>query len=141
MAKETWKDIKTIDFGWGSTDIRYSRSAVPVFLAQKQPVVYGWKGEGLSLQAVQTTLVTIHSLRLKVSNLKSSKKSISSENVKKYFVRYTMSDLDTKRKDSILVASRLSPIEEMKIKQTWSALSGWTYRFHSKQHPVHTMVR
>lgn len=115
VAKETWQNINNISFAWGSIDVRYSRSAVPQLPKIKQPMIYGWKGERLSLQAVLTTPVAIKSFRIKVSDLKSGKKKIAAENINKYFVRYTMSDSDINRKDSILVADRLSPIKEMKL--------------------------
>ena len=113
--KEAWQQVKTISFAWGSTDVRYSRSEVPTTTSLKQMKVYGWRGERVSVQAVLTTPLPVKRATLELSDLKSGRNTISAGCVNKYFVRYTMADKDSERKDSILVADRLSPVASMAL--------------------------
>ncbi len=113
--KEAWQEVKNISFAWGSTDVRYSRSEVPTGLSLKRLKVYGWRGERVSVQAVLTTPVAVNRATLQMSDLRSGRNMISSGCVNRYFVRYTMADKDSERKDSILVADRLAPIASMAV--------------------------
>ena len=115
-AAEAWQNVKDITLAWGSTDERYSRSEVPALQkAPKRLGLHGWKGERLSAQAVLTAPTEIGNVSLSVSDLVSGKKRIAASNVLRYFVCYTMSDKDSGRKDSILVADRLSPVAAMAV--------------------------
>ena len=112
---EVWQNVKDISLAWGSTDERYSRSEPPSLAPVKRMTVHGWRGERLSVQAVLTLPTAVKRATLSVSDLVSGKKRIAAGNVRRYFVCYTMSDKDTGRKDSILVADRLSPDESMAL--------------------------
>ena len=105
--KEAWQSVKNVTLAWGSIDVRYSRSEVPVLTPVKRMSVHGWRGERLNVQAVLTTPKAIKQVKLDMSDLKSGRNLIPASSVNKYFVCYTLSDKDSERKDSILVADRL----------------------------------
>lgn len=132
---EAWQGVNKLDFGWGSTDIRYQRNAVPKL--EKSVSLYAWKGERVNAQAVLMAPKAIGSLTVKVSDLKSGKNTIPASAVKAYFVRYVMSDYFNTRKNSCLMADRLDPatgamaIEAQTLRPIWidvnvpqSAVSG-----------------
>ena len=113
--KEAWQSVKNVTLAWGSIDVRYSRSEVPVLTPVKRMSVHGWRGERLNVQAVLTTPKAIKQVKLDMSDLKSGRNLIPASSVNKYFVCYTLSDKDSERKDSILVADRLSPVASMAV--------------------------
>ena len=71
---EAWQGVNKLDFGWGSTDIRYQRNAVPKL--EKSVSLYAWKGERVNAQAVLMAPKAIGNLTVKVSDLKSGKNTI-----------------------------------------------------------------
>ena len=112
---EAWQNVKDISLAWGSTDERYPRSEAPTLPATKRLTVHGWKGERLGAQAVLTAPVEVRNASITVSDLVCGKKRIAADNMQTYFVCYTISDKDIDRKDSILVADRLSPAGSMTV--------------------------
>lgn len=120
---EVWQSVRSLDFGWGSVDVRYPRNAVPEL--QKKLSLYAWKGERVNAQAVLVAPKSINSLTVKVSDLKNGKNTIPASAVTPYFVRYVMSDYFNTRKDSCLLADRLEPatgpmsIEAQTLRPIW----------------------
>ena len=100
--------------GWGSIDVRYSQTEVPVTV-KKSPLLRAWRGERVSAQAVLSTQKEIRGCSVSVSNLKCGKSTIPASAVKSYFVRYVATDKFTSRKDSTIVADRLAPVETLEI--------------------------
>ena len=102
--QQTWNAQKDITLGWGSTDVRYSRSQP----AKGMPslVLKAWRGERVSAQAVLSTKVDLQKVSFNVSDLKCGKQVISADNIRKYFVRYVMTDWHNNNKDSFLLAQQ-----------------------------------
>ena len=101
-------------FGWGSIDIRYARNEVPV-TTQKSPLLRAWRGERVSAQAVLWAPEDLGEVTFEVSDLRCGKNIIPASAVKKYFVRYVLTDYYNSRKDSFLMADRLDPTETLKV--------------------------
>ena len=112
--QECWQQMPAPTLGWGNIDTRYSRSQVPVTSA-KSPLLRAWRGERVAAQAVLATPVDLPYVTCQVSDLKSGKNTIPSSAVKKYFVRYTMTDCAETKADSFLMADRLDPAPQMKV--------------------------
>ncbi len=123
---EAWQNVAETHLGWGDIDVRYQRNAVPQ-LAKKQ-MLYAWRGERVNAQAVVVATKAISELSFEVSDLRSGKNVIPSAAVKKYFVRYVLSDsyLNKEGKedhgrhlteafDSCLVADRLQMAKSMSV--------------------------
>lgn len=107
-----WLRLKSTKVGWGSTDVRYSRSQVADFAAN--PVLHGWRGERVFAQAVISTPKRLNRVTLKVSDLKSGSNTIPSSCIDKYFVCYVMGD-KYNSKDSLLLPDRLDAAEAMSV--------------------------
>ena len=101
-------------FGWGSIDVRYSRSEVPV-TTKKSPLLRAWRGERVAAQAVLSTPKELGEVSITVSDLKSGKNIIPADAVKKYFVQDVLSQISFSKKDSMLYADRLDPAETLKV--------------------------
>lgn len=112
--QEAWNTLKKISLGWGTIDQRYSRSQVPV-TSTKTLTLRAWKGERVSAQAVLATPKELQNVSMTVSDLKCGKSIIPASNVKKYFVRYVMTDWHNNKKDSFLLADRLDPAKTLKV--------------------------
>ena len=112
--QETWQKVAQPTFGWGSIDVRYSRSQVPP-TTKDAPLLRAWRGERVSAQAVLATPKELENVSITVSDLKSGKNIIPASTVKKYFVRYVLAEPFYNKKDSMLEADRLDPIETMKV--------------------------
>ena len=112
--QETWAQVKRLIFGWGSIDVRYSRSQVPT-TTTKCPLLRAWRGERVSAQAVLATSKELENVSFTVSDLKSGKNIIPASAVKKYFVRYVLAEPFYNKKDSMLCADRLDPVENLKV--------------------------
>ena len=123
---QAWQTVKNVSLGWGSTDIRYQRNAVPT--TAKSLTLYAWKGERVSAQAVVFAPQKIQKLTFEVSDLVCGKNLIPASVVNKYFVRYVLSDSYRNKEgkedngrhltpafDSCLVADRLHPATEMTV--------------------------
>ena len=114
VPTEAWQQVKQPTLGWGSIDVRYSRSQVPETTA-KSPLLRAWRGERVSAQAVLATPEELGDVAFAVSDLKSGRNIIPASAVKKYFVRYVLTDIFKNRKDSFLMADRLDPVETMQV--------------------------
>ena len=112
--QETWTQVKQPTFGWGSIDVRYSKTQVPT-TTKKSPLLRAWRGERVSAQAVLATSKELKSVSFTVSDLKNGKNIIPSSAVKKYFVRYVLAEPFYNKKDSMLCADRLDPVENLKV--------------------------
>ena len=112
--QEAWQKVAQPTFGWGSIDVRYSRSHVPT-TTKDAPLLRAWRGERVSAQAVLATPKELENVSITVSDLKSGKNIIPASTVKKYFVRYVLAEPFYNKKDSMLEADRLDPIETMKV--------------------------
>ncbi|MBR1498203.1 MAG: DUF4091 domain-containing protein [Bacteroidaceae bacterium] len=112
--QEAWQQLAQPTLGWGTTDVRYSRSQVPE-TTQKPPVLRAWRGERVSAQAVIATPVDLGEVSFEVSDLRCGKNTIPASAVKKYFVRYVLTETYGNRKDSFLMADRLDPVETLKV--------------------------
>ena len=112
--QEAWNALKKITLGWGTIDQRYSRSQVPV-TSTKTLTLRAWKGERVAAQAVLATPIELQNVSMTVSDLKCGKSVIPASNVKKYFVRYVMTDWHNDKKDSFLLADRLDPAKTLKV--------------------------
>ena len=109
-----WQRLALPTLGWGTTDVRYSRSQVPE-TTQKPPVLRAWRGERVSAQAVLATPVDLGNVTFEVSDLRCGKNVIPASAVKKYFVRYVLTETYGNRKDSFLMADRLDPVEQRAV--------------------------
>ncbi|MBO7471562.1 MAG: DUF4091 domain-containing protein [Bacteroidaceae bacterium] len=113
-SQEVWQQVKQPTLGWGSIDVRYSRSQVPE-TTKKSPLLRAWRGERVSAQAVLASPKELKNVSFAISDLKSGRNTIPASAVKKYFVRYVLTDIFNNRKDSFLMADRLDPVETMKV--------------------------
>ena len=111
--QHTWNAQKGVTLGWGSTDVRYSRSQPAK--GTKTMLLKAWRGERVSAQAVLSTNMNLEKVSFSVSDLKCGSQVIAANNIKKYFVRYVMTDWHNNNKDSFLLADRLAPLEEMPV--------------------------
>lgn len=112
--QEAWQQMARPTLGWGSIDVRYSRSQVPATSA-KCPLLRAWRGERVSAQAVLATPKAVESVSFSVSDLKSGKNIIPASAIRKYFVRYVIADSYKDRDDTVLVADRLDPVGVLKV--------------------------
>jgi hypothetical protein len=113
-AQEAWTQVKQPTFGWGSIDVRYSKTQVPT-TTKKSPLLRAWRGERVSAQAVLATSKELKNVSFTVSDLKSGKNIIPASAIKKYFVRYVLAEPFYNKKDSMLCADRLDPVENLKV--------------------------
>lgn len=113
-SQEAWQKVTQPIFGWGSIDVRYSRSQVPV-TTKDVPLLRAWRGERVSAQAVLATPREIGNVSFTVSDLKSGKNIIPASAIKRYFVRYVLAEPFYNKKDSMLEADRLDPVGTMKV--------------------------
>ncbi len=111
--QETWNTVKKTSLAWGSTDVRYPLSQPAT--GAKVLSLDAWRGERVSAQAVLSTPVSLKNVAMEVSDLKCGKNVIPSESVRKYFVRYVMTDWHNNKADSFLLADHLSPDESMNL--------------------------
>ena len=113
-SQEAWQQLAQPTLGWGSIDVRYSRSQVPE-TTKTSPLLRAWRGERVSAQAILATPRELQDVSFTVSDLKSGRNIIPASAVKKYFVRYVLTDIFKNRKDSFLLADRLDPVETLKV--------------------------
>ncbi len=112
--QEAWQQLSQPTLGWGSIDVRYSRSQVPE-TTKTSPLLRAWRGERVSAQAVLATPRELQNVSFTISDLKSGRNIIPASAVKKYFVRYVLTDYFKNRNDSFLMADRLDPVETLKV--------------------------
>ena len=101
--------------GWGSIDVRYSKSEVPAQTSKKSPLLRAWRGERVSAQAVLTTQNELQDVSIAVSDLKNGRSIIPAAAVKKYFVREVMAEPFYNKKDSMMVSDRLDPAKTTQV--------------------------
>lgn len=77
---------------WGSTDVRYPRSEVPVWQGSKQWETCAWKGERVNAQAVLRARRPLKGVRIAVGDLKCGKNVIPASAVTASFVGYVWTD-------------------------------------------------
>jgi len=111
--QSAWDALKAPIAGWGSTDIRYSKSLPATFAATAK--LTAWKGERVCAQAVISTPSDIKEVKMSISDFKSGKNVIPSDCVKKYFVGYIMTNAFGKLDEQYLVADRLDRAEVMAV--------------------------
>ena len=112
--QEIWQKVTKPTLGWGSIDVRYSRSQVPATTI-KSPLLRAWRGERVSAQAVLATPKPLEHVTFTVSDLKSGRHIIPASAIRRYFVRYVIADSYKDRNDTVLVADRLDPIGELEV--------------------------
>ena len=66
--QQTWNAQKGVTLGWGSTDVRYSRSQPAKGTTSLR--LKAWRGERVSAQAVLSTNVNLQKVSFNVSDLK-----------------------------------------------------------------------
>ena len=101
--------------GWGSIDVRYSKSEMPAQTSKKSPLLRAWRGERVSAQAVLTTQNELQDVSIAVSDLKNGRSIIPAAVVKKYFVREVMAEPFYNKKDSMMVSDRLDPVKTTQV--------------------------
>ena len=101
--------------GWGSIDVRYSKSEMPAQTSKKSPLLRAWRGERVSAQAVLTTQNELQDVSIAVSDLKNGRSIIPAAAVKKYFVREVMAEPFYNKKDSMMVSDRLDPVKTVQV--------------------------
>ena len=101
--------------GWGSIDVRYSKSEIPAQTSKKSPLLRAWRGERVSAQAVLTTQNELQDVSIAVSDLKNGRSIIPAAAVKKYFVREVMAEPFYNKKDSMMVSDRLDPAKTAQV--------------------------
>ena len=101
--------------GWGSIDVRYSKSEMPAQTSKKSPLLRAWRGERVSAQAVLTTQNELQDVSIAVSDLKNGRSIIPAAVVKKYFVREVMAEPFYNKKDSMMVSDRLDPVKTAQV--------------------------
>ena len=120
-----WQSVKKLTLGWGSIDIRYKHNDVPEL--QRSLTLYAWKGERVSAQAIVLSPKG-GTLTWEISNLTNGKNIIKAQQIKRYFVRYVMTDAFKLKNgtgdcgarnkadyDSMLVADRLDPALSLSV--------------------------
>ncbi len=112
--QEAWRQLSKPTLGWGSIDVRYSRSQVPQTTA-KSPLLRAWRGERVSAQAVLATPKALQRVSFSVSDLKNGRNVIPASAIRKYFVRYVIADSYRDRNDTCLVADRLDHVGELQV--------------------------
>lgn len=133
-----WEKVKSPCVSWGSTDTRYAKELpAPVSRICKDITLTAWKGEKVSAQFVVWSSTELKDLSFTVSNLTSTKESISNKNINTGFVRYVMTDeLNKDGKggcgyrnaadfDSTLVADPIDHITQSLPLQANSTQAGW----------------
>lgn len=102
-----WEGIANARLGWGDTDLRYNRTAVPKF--HNELSLYAWRGERVSAQAL-VLAPKGGKITFSVSDLTKGRHRIPASAVRRYFVRYVLSD--SLRRGEYLVPDRLDPSGE-----------------------------
>jgi len=87
-----WKKVKGVNLSWGSKDVRYSATSVPVARKLTSLRLKGWKGQRVFAQAVIWTGRDASDIEYEMSDLVSGKSVIPSERFENGFVRYVMAD-------------------------------------------------
>jgi hypothetical protein len=126
VSEKSWQSITSPRLGWGSTNERYGRGEIAP-LSNKLSL-HAWRGERVSAQAVLMCPQAENHVSFEISDLTSGKNRIAAENVRKYFVRYIMTDefknaageggcgaREKSKMDSSLVADALDATPSMDV--------------------------
>ncbi|MBP5505749.1 MAG: DUF4091 domain-containing protein [Bacteroidales bacterium] len=87
-----WAAVKAPGFAWGSLDVRYEKTSVPVIKPVKVAKQVAWRGERVSFQPVLWTPEELHDVVLEVSDLSFRKNVIKNSDIKVGFERYVIGD-------------------------------------------------
>ena len=125
------KDDKSVSFGWGDVDVRYTRfpQSSDVFKASTKISLKGWRGERISAVAEISSVDTLEGLTYELSDLKDKKGAIipSSQSDIGYVTWQTADELgpdghgcgsrkDHSKFDSVLVADCIDQyLEELDL--------------------------
>ena len=151
----SWNTIVKTQVGWGSTDLRYSRSQVPS-LQTKPLLLTAWRGERVSAQLVIAAPKAIENVQVTLSDLKCGRFTIPSSAIHIYKVGYVMAD-NFQKNDSALVADRLTEeasfgVEARQTRPVWLTIdvaqgvkagryTGWaTVNCDGRQHRLRLSV-
>ena len=93
-----WTKLNSVTLSWGNIDTRYSKSQIPTNISKTLSLT-GWRGERVAAQAVLSTPLDLSNVSFTVSDLKSNKCTIPASSIKRYFVRYVLTD-EFERKES-----------------------------------------
>jgi len=92
-GEAVWSKLPvTPQISWGSTDVRYKKSDVPVVSKTVTWKTSAWKGERVNAQAVVWSKTDLSDVRITVSDLTSGSSVIPASAIKPSFVRYVMTD-------------------------------------------------
>ena len=92
-SEAQWQEVEGTRVSWGSTDVRYSRTSVPMSKTCRLQGISGWRGEKVYAQAVVWTKDGLERLRYEVSDFKGPGGArIPGESFETGFVRYVMTD-------------------------------------------------
>ena len=92
-SETEWREVKGTCLSWGQTDLRYSRTSVPMSAICKLQGISGWRGEKVNAQAVVWTKDGIPALRYEISDFTGpGGHTIPAEAFESGFVRYVMTD-------------------------------------------------
>ena len=84
---------KTLNGGWGSPDLRYSRSVVPATLPEKTYSLTAWRGERTSAQLLLWTAEGAAGVECEIAPFKGDSATLPSSIAEARFVRYTIADV------------------------------------------------
>ena len=92
-SEAQWQEVEGTRVSWGSTDVRYSRTSVPMSKTCRLQGISGWRGEKVNAQAVVWTKDGIPALRYEISDFTGpGGHTIPAEAFESGFVRYVMTD-------------------------------------------------
>ncbi|MCC8143809.1 MAG: DUF4091 domain-containing protein [Tannerellaceae bacterium] len=92
-SREVWdKQVKTPQFSWASTDVRYPKRSIPQVRKSTKLKVKAWKGEQVNAQAVLWTSKPLEKATIQVSDLRNGSSVIPATAANASFVRYIMTD-------------------------------------------------
>ena len=89
-----WSAVsKTLNGGWGSPDLRYSRSAVPTTLPEQSFSLTAWRGERASAQLLLWTAEGAEGVECEIAPFKGDGATLPASIAEARFVRYTIADV------------------------------------------------
>lgn len=90
---EIWDKMPaSVQFSWGSTDVRYPKLSVPEVKKTARWRTKAWKGERVNAQAVVWTKDGVEGATLTASDLKNGSSVIPASAIRTNFVGYVMTD-------------------------------------------------
>ena len=73
VVASTWSSVESPQVSWGSTDVRYSKTAVPALKKQASLKLKAWRGESVNAQAVVWTGKPVEALNYSFGSFKNNK--------------------------------------------------------------------